>query len=120
MIKDLNVSILLDFYANALTEKQKEVVEFYYNEDLSLSEIAEHVGISRQGVRDSIKRGEAVLFDLEQKLGLAERFGKLRKGLGIISQSADNIKNHNDKFCFSREISESVAEIKQVIETLLD
>ena len=56
MEKNLNVSILLDFYGAMLTEKQREAVEYYYNDDLSLSEIADNQGISRQGVRDAIKR----------------------------------------------------------------
>ena len=57
--KDLNIALLFDFYGEMLTEKQKDVIDLYYNEDLSLAEIAEHEGISRQGVRDNIKRGEA-------------------------------------------------------------
>ena len=62
MEKNLNVSILLDFYGAMLTEKQREAVEYYYNDDLSLSEIADNQGISRQGVRDAINRAEALLF----------------------------------------------------------
>lgn len=120
VLKDLNVSILLDFYANVLTDKQREVVELYYNEDLSLSEIAQHVGISRQGVRDSIKRGEAVLFDLEEKLGFAQRFNKLRSGIISITKDVNEIEYHNDKYCFSREISDSVHNIKKISEQLLD
>lgn len=71
--KNLAFSYLLDFYAPALTEKQRDILTEYYNEDLSLSEIAENYGISRQGVRDAIKHGEATLLDLEQKLGVARR-----------------------------------------------
>ena len=52
----LEMSLLFDFYGETLTEKQRELFDLYYNEDLSLSEIAEHAGITRQGVRDSIKR----------------------------------------------------------------
>lgn len=120
MPKDLSVSILLDFYANALTEKQREVVEMYYNEDLSLAEIAHHVGISRQGVRDSIKRGEMVLFDLEEKLGLAERFGALRLAIEDITRNIENIEEQNDRFCFSSEITKSVNNIKAITGKLLD
>ena len=58
MAKDLRITFLLDFYGDMLTEKQREVVECYYNEDLSLAEIAEEKGITRQGVRDGIKRAE--------------------------------------------------------------
>ena len=83
MAKDLEISFLLDFYGDMLTEKQREVIEFYYNEDLSLSEIADNEGITRQGVRDSIKRAEAQLLDMEQRLGLAKRFREMRSGREI-------------------------------------
>ncbi len=66
--KNLEISLLLDFYGDMLTEKQRNVVELYYNEDLSLSEIAAHSRITRQGVRDSIKRAEGILLDLEESL----------------------------------------------------
>ena len=56
MAKDLHITFLMDFYGDMLTEKQREVVECYYNEDLSLSEIATEIDISRQGVRDIIKK----------------------------------------------------------------
>jgi len=72
--KDLRVAVLFDFYGEMLTEKQKDVIDLYYNEDLSLAEIAEHEGISRQGVRDNIKRGEAYLFELEDKLHFAANY----------------------------------------------
>ena len=54
MAKNLEISYLLDFYSEMLTQKQREVIEYYYNDDLSLSEIAMNEGITRQGVRDSI------------------------------------------------------------------
>ena len=74
MSKDLNISYLMDFYGQLLTQKQLDALTLYYNEDLSLAEIAGELGISRQGVRDFIKRGEAQLAELEQKLGLGARF----------------------------------------------
>ena len=77
--KDLRVAVLFDFYGEMLTDKQKDVIDLYYNEDLSLAEIAEHEGISRQGVRDLIKKAEEELFVLEDKLGLAQKFGKVRE-----------------------------------------
>ena len=68
--KPLEMSLLFDFYGETLTEKQRELFDLYYNEDLSLAEIAEHAGITRQGVRDSIKRAEHALREMEEKLGL--------------------------------------------------
>ena len=71
--KDWNISYLLDFYGEILPEKKRGVMELYYNEDLSLSEIAEQIGISRQGVRDIVKKTEEDLLFWEEKLGLARR-----------------------------------------------
>ena len=73
--KPLEMSLLFDFYGETLTEKQRELFDLYYNEDLSLAEIAEHAGITRQGVRDSIKRAEHALGEMESKLGLVARYG---------------------------------------------
>ena len=81
MAKNLEIPFLLDFYGEMLTQKQHDCLVYYYEEDLSLSEIAENEGISRQGVRDSIKRAEAQLFDMEERLGLAKRFNEMKKGI---------------------------------------
>ncbi len=75
--KNLDISILLDHYGEMLTEKQREVIDLYYNQDLSLAEIAEQEGISRQGVRDNIKRAEAQLLEMEEKLHAAARFKQM-------------------------------------------
>lgn len=77
--KNLEIGLLLDFYGTTLTERKRAVMNLYYNEDFSLAEIADEVGISRQGVRDLIKKSESELFELEEKLGLAARFVRLRK-----------------------------------------
>ena len=74
-------SMLLDFYGGLLTEKQRECYDLHYNEDLSLSEIAEQSGISRQGVWDNIRRAEATLRELEEKTGLVGRVMELEREL---------------------------------------
>ena len=79
MAKNLEIALLFDFYGDMLTEKQRDVVELYYDNDLSLSEIAENEGITRQGVRDSIKRAETQLLEMEERLGLARRFREMRQ-----------------------------------------
>ena len=79
--KDLEYSILLDHYGSVLTQRQRDILTEYYDEDLSLSEIAENFGITRQGVRDAIKHGEAALDELEQKLGNARRHTQMRADL---------------------------------------
>ena len=76
--KNLEMSQLLDFYCETLSERKLSVMSLYYNEDFSLSEVAEEVGISRQGVRELIKKSEKELTELENKLGLVERFNRLR------------------------------------------
>ena len=81
MAKNLDITILLDFYGDMLTPKQREFLDYYYNEDLSLSEIATNVGITRQGVRDAIKRAEAQLMEMEDRLGLVKRFKDMQTGL---------------------------------------
>ena len=74
-------SMLLDFYGELLTEKQRECYGLHFNEDLSLSEIAEQSGISRQGVWDNIRRAEATLRELEEKTGLVRRVMELEREL---------------------------------------
>lgn len=86
-MKNLDISVLLDFYGDMLTEKQREVIGFYYNEDLSLSEIGEFEGITRQGVRDSIKRGEAVLWKWKSGWAWRNAFGKCRTALNGLSSA---------------------------------
>ena len=77
--KNLNIAYLLDFYGEVLPERKRTVMEYYYQDDLSLAEIAEEIGISRQGVRDIIKKSEEELFFYEDKLHLADRFSKAKQ-----------------------------------------
>ena len=109
--KNLEISFLLDFYGDMLTDKQRDVVELYYNDDLSLSEIAENEGITRQGVRDSIKRAEAQLLEMEERLGLAKRFREMRDGFEAIRAAAQDIQEYNDRYGYSREIDERAKRI---------
>lgn len=74
--KSYDISKLLDFYGDMLSDRQRLAVELYYNDDLSLSEIADEMNISRQGVRASLKKSEDILRGMEEKLGFAERFRK--------------------------------------------
>ena len=102
MEKNVKVALLFDFYRNMLTSRQAESIDLYYNEDLSLAEISEHMGITRQGVRDNIKRAENTLFDTEDRLGLASRFLKIKSDLlkidDIISdiEASPNVKSLSD------------------------
>lgn len=91
MEKNIEISLLLDFYGELLKPSVRETIDLYYNDDLSLAEVAAQCGITRQGVRDSIKRGEAQLFSYEEKLGLMRRFRELEDGLDEISALAEKI-----------------------------
>lgn len=93
MSKDLRFAMLLDCYGEFLTPHQYRMTELYYCADLSLSEIAEIVGITRQGVRDGIKRGEQVLQDMEEKLQFAARLGALRENYAAITAQLQYISN---------------------------
>ena len=89
MTKDLRFSLLLAFYRNLLSDKQVEMLESYYDHDLSLSEISENVGMSRQGVRDTIKRAEQQLIEYEEKLGLIKKTNRLQELYDSALESGD-------------------------------
>ena len=118
--KDLEIVTLLDFYGEMLTQKQHDFLEYYYNDDLSLSEIAANEGITRQGVRDAIKRAEKQLFDMEEKLGLVCRFAETKKGLSEIVEYAELINAYNLRHSLSREINEYTVKIKAIAQDLRD
>ena len=117
-MKNLDISVLLDFYGDMLTEKQREVIGFYYNEDLSLSEIGEFEGITRQGVRDSIKRAEGQLLEYEERLHLAARFRRIENVLSSIVEEAELIEKLNDRFGGAPEIDRSAQSIIRLAKQL--
>ena len=86
MAKDFEMGYLLDFYGEVLTPKQREMLRQYYNDDLSLSEIGENFGITRQGARDAIKHGETTLKELEAKVGFAARYRRVQEMLEQLEQ----------------------------------
>ena len=86
MAKDFEMGYLLDFYGEVLTPKQREMLNQYYNDDLSLSEIGENFGITRQGARDAIKHGETTLKELEAKVGFAARYRRVQEKLEELEQ----------------------------------
>ena len=91
--KNVKVSMLCQIYGKMLTEKQYEVINDYYNNDLSLSEIAENHQITRQAVRDIIKKGENKLFELEEKLAFMEKTLKQEKQLQQVLQELSKIED---------------------------
>lgn len=115
------MAMLFDFYGDLLTERQKEFYDLYYNEDLSLAEIAENYGISRQGVRDVIVRAEAAMTEIEDKTHLIRRFYQMQKEISAIEDAADrllkavNERSYNDRMLdeIGRTIKENTAKLKQ-------
>ncbi len=85
---------LIDVYGNALSERQKDVVDLYYNEDLSLAEISENCGITRQGVRDAIKHGVEALLSLEKAIGFEKKSGDIIRLASEIQQCGDIERAH--------------------------
>lgn len=120
MAKDYSIVLLLDFYGELLTEKQREFLEYYYHEDLSLAEIAANEGISRQGVRDAIKRAEKQLVEMENSLSLAERFKEVKSGLEEIISCANEVHEQNKRCGLSREINEAAAQISATAQRLIN
>ncbi len=80
---------LIDIYGNALSDRQRDVVDLYYNEDLSLAEISEHCGITRQGVRDAIRHAVETLESLENALGFSAKSEKVALLAATIVSSDD-------------------------------
>jgi len=111
--------LLFDFYGEVLTEKQRELFDLYYNEDLSLAEISEHIGITRQGVRDSIKRAEGTLLQFEERLGLAQRFRLLQEGLEQIEACANAINFEAERYpSMGRAIMDKADKIVEITNRL--
>ncbi|MBQ9624952.1 MAG: putative DNA-binding protein [Clostridia bacterium] len=108
MDKKIEISWMLDFYGKLLTEKQLGIMEMYFNEDSSLSEIASSLGVSKQAVHDIIHRSEAILYEYEKKLGLLEQFQYMEKQLNDISKRLRTCNNENEKQAICNEIDKLI------------
>lgn len=118
MAKNFDIIMLLDIYGDMLTEKQRSFLDYYYNDDLSLSEIAENEGITRQGVHDAIKRAEAQLSEMEEKLGHCRRFGQVHAYADEINALAEKINDINLNSFLSREINDCISRIKTLTQMM--
>ena len=105
------VSLLYDFYGQLLTEKKRQVIELYHEEDMSLSEIASELGITRAAVHDSLKSAERALENYEEKLSLVERFLKTEEAFGEITQKLDELKR---RYAGDSELAEAIEEIETI------
>lgn len=115
--KIVQIALLFDFYGQLLTDKQIEIIDMHYNNDLSLSEISEQQGISRQGVYDTLKRAEKTLFEYEEKLGLVNRFLQQKESLSDVNNMLNKILDieENNIDIIKSKISEIISFIKKLI-----
>ncbi|MBQ8372138.1 MAG: DNA-binding protein [Clostridia bacterium] len=111
--KNLKIGYLLDFYGDTLDEHTREVMKAYYDDDLSLAEIAEGVGISRQGVRHLIKKGEEHLTFLESRLGLAAHSSELKRVAAQLEALREELAGHGDS-----SLSEGVRILDEAVNVL--
>lgn len=115
MEKNVEISMLNEIYGKLLTKKQSEIIEDYYNNDLSLSEIAENNKITRQAVRDILKKGEKKLFEYEEKLMFMKRTLNQEKRIEKVLAELTKIqKNDSDK-----QIADVLENIKRELNCLV-
>ncbi len=107
------MSMLFDFYGELLTERQQTCFDLYYNEDLSLAEIAQHYGITRQGVRDNIQRAEAKLESIEAKTGLMARSQVVQDASNTLQEILGELQ------AFPTEQSTQLQALSQRLETAI-
>lgn len=113
--KNLNIGSLLDFYGELLTDKQADALDLYYNQDLSLGEIAELMGITRQGVRDNIKRGEKQLEDFEKALSLNEKFSEITTVLSVCKENLIKVKDITEADGLVDEVLYGIGKIEDIM-----
>lgn len=113
MDKTLRDSLLMDFYGELLPKRQKDVIKLYFEEDFSLSEIAEEFGITRQGVHDALKKGQQSLAEYEKCLGLIQRFQDQRKKIRDLHKELENIIANKQGH---GSLEDNLKKIKELIE----
>ena len=115
MENSVKISVLLETYGKLLTKKQYKLLDDYYNLDLSLSEIAENEHITRQAVRDNLKKGENKLFEYEEKLEIMKQTIEKKNTIeNILSKITTINGNMSDK-----EIAKILEEVKQKLQILI-
>ncbi len=115
MEKKVEISILCEIYGKLLTEKQRIFLEDYYNNDLSLSEIAENENITRQAVRDIIKKGENKLFEMEEKLGFMKKRIEQEQQIAIILEELRKI----DEDISDKKIAKILKDVNEKLNCLV-
>ena len=116
----LQLSLLLDFYGELLTPKQRDVFTMYHQDDLSLSEISEQTGITRQGVWDNIKRGEKLLLNMEEQLGVVAKTTDTNDKIKRASESLKEIKDYAQRKYLPAEIIKDLTAILADFDSILN
>lgn len=111
------VDMLLDFYGMLLTENQQKCLEMYYSHDMSFAEIADELGVTRQGAYDSIRRGRNQLEEYEEKLGLAARFHDTKARLDAVCGKLSSLMD-TEKLPLTA--GNAVREIQRELEKITD
>lgn len=111
----LEMALLYDYYGGMLTQKQRQCFDMRYNQDLSLGEIGESLGVSRQAVNDNLTRTEALLRRMEEKIGYVARDRQVRRAVEEILDAAGRLEEFSDPAvqALSRQISAAVQELKE-------
>ena len=112
--KDYKIPLLMDFYGKVLSKTQYDNLDYYYNQDLSLAEISDNTGKSRQGVRDSIKKAESILYDVESKLDLVEKISDIKNSITEIVDITEKIKNCSENQELSKKIDTYINKILKI------
>lgn len=115
MEKNVKISILCEIYGKLLTKKQLAILENYYDKDLSLSEIAENEAITRQAVRDILKKGENKLFELEKKLNIMEKSFKQEEKIAIILSKLAKVREKST----DKQVAQILIHIKNELSCLI-
>ncbi len=121
--KTFEIAMLYDFYGELLTPRQKEVLQYYYEENYSLSETAEELGVSRQAIHDTIRKAEKALRNYEQKLGLVERFRRTEADMERAVNELDRIIDRltpqsGESAIFDNKIIEKLNDVKDILSIL--
>ncbi|SDK44343.1 YlxM family DNA-binding protein [Natronincola ferrireducens] len=118
--KKIEISMLYDFYSQLLTEKQRDIIDLYYNQDLSLGEIAQEFNISRQAVYDTIKRTEKILYDYEEKLKLLQLFRSKMINIENIQQKVLTLETKIESNISKELLKKEIDGIKLLFDQLLN
>ena len=111
----IKISILLEIYGKLLTQKQYDLLNDYYNNDLSLAEIAENENITRQAVRDNLKKGERKLFNFEEKLGIMKKNKMQEEQIAVILSEINSLTENST----DNEIANVLEDVKNKLNCLV-